>query len=99
MEDSEDNDLFDYYMEIGVIELSGIDESGEIVFKVTDKAKDLAPELWKAHADYVDDTLLELYSKDLISVEYDENLQATISLTEEAQRIIEDKGIMPLDDN
>jgi membrane protease subunit (stomatin/prohibitin family) len=99
MEDSEDNDLFDYYMEIGVIELSGIDESGEIVFKVTDKAKELAPELWKAHADYVDDTLLDLYSKDLISVEYDENLQATISLTEEAQRIIEDKGIMPLDDN
>jgi hypothetical protein len=33
----------------------------------------------------------------LISVEYDENLQATISLTEEAQRIIEDKGIMPLE--
>lgn len=99
MEDSKGNDLFDYYMEIGVIELSGIDESGEIVFIVTDKAKELAPELWKAHADYVDETLLDLYSKDLISVEYDENLQATISLTEEAQRIIEDKGIMPLDDN
>ncbi len=97
MEDSEDNDLFNYYMEIGAIELSGIDESGEIVFKVTDTAKDMAPELWKAHTDYVDDTLLELYSKDLISVEYDENLQATISLTEEAQRIIEDKGIMPLE--
>jgi membrane protease subunit (stomatin/prohibitin family) len=97
MEDSQGNDLFDYYMEIGAIELSGIDESGEIVFSVTDKAKELAPELWKAHADYVDETLLELYSKDLISVEYDENLQATISLTEEAQKIIEDKGIMPLD--
>ncbi len=97
MEESEDNDLFNYYMEIGAIELSGIDESGEIVFKVTDTAKDMAPELWKAHTDYVDDTLLELYSKDLISVEYDENLQATISLTEEAQRIIEDKGIMPLE--
>jgi len=97
MEESENNDLFDYYMEIGAIELSGLDESGEIVFKVTDKAKDLAPELWKAHADYVDDTLLELYSKDLISVEYDENLQATISLTKQAQKIIEDKGIMPLD--
>ena len=97
MEKSEDNDLFNYYMEIGAIELSGIDESGEIVFKVTDTAKDMAPELWKAHTDYVDDTLLELYSKDLISVEYDENLQATISLTEEAQRIIEDKGIMPLE--
>jgi membrane protease subunit (stomatin/prohibitin family) len=93
----EDNDLFDYYMEIGAIELSGIDDSGEIVFKVTDKAKELAPELWNAHADYVDQTLLDLYNKDLISVEYDENLQATISLTEQAQKIIEDKGIMPLD--
>jgi hypothetical protein len=97
MEDPEDNYLFDYYMEIGAIELSGIDEFGEIIFKVTDKAKEIAPELWKAHADYVDEALLDLYSKDLISVEYDENLQATISLTEEAQRIIEDKGIMPLD--
>jgi membrane protease subunit (stomatin/prohibitin family) len=93
----EDNDLFDYYMEIGAIELSGIDDSGEIVFKVTDKAKELAPELWNAHADYVDQTLLDLYNKDLISVEYDENLQATISLTEQAEKIIEDKGIMPLD--
>ena len=99
MEDSEDNDLFDYYMEIGAIELSGIDEFGEIVFKVTDKAKEIAPELWKAHADYVDEALLDLYSKDLISVEYNEDLQATISLTEEAKRIIEEKGIMPLDDN
>jgi hypothetical protein len=99
MEESEDNDLFDYYIEIGAIELSGIDESGEIVFKVTDKAKEIAPELWKAHADYVDEALLDLYSKDLISVEYNENLQATISLTEEAKRIIEEKGIMPLDDD
>lgn len=99
MEDSEDNDLFDYYIEIGAIELSGIDEFGEIVFKVTDKAKEIAPELWKAHADYVDEALLDLYSKDLISVEYNEDLQATISLTEEAKRIIEEKGIMPLDDN
>jgi hypothetical protein len=99
MQDSEDNDLFDYYMEIGAIELSGIDEFGEIVFKVTDKAKEIAPELWKAHADYVDEALLDLYSKDLISVEYNEDLQATISLTEEAKRIIEEKGIMPLDDN
>ena len=97
MEEPDDNDLFDYYMEIGAIELSGIDDSGEIVFKVTDKAKELAPELWNAHADYVDQTLLDLYNKDLISVEYDENLQATISLTEQAQKIIEDKGIMPLD--
>jgi hypothetical protein len=97
VEEPDDNDLFDYYMEIGAIELSGIDDSGEIVFKVTDKAKELAPELWNAHADYVDQTLLDLYNKDLISVEYDENLQATISLTEQAQKIIEDKGIMPLD--
>jgi membrane protease subunit (stomatin/prohibitin family) len=97
VEEPEDNDLFDYYMEIGAIELSGIDDSGEIVFKVTNKAKELAPELWNAHADYVDQTLLDLYNKDLISVEYDENLQATISLTEQAQKIIEDKGIMPLD--
>lgn len=99
MTNSEDGSLFDYYISIGAIEPSGVDETGEMCFLVTEAAKEVAPELWNAHKEYVDDTLLELYKKDLISVEYNENLEATISLTDEAKEIIGMKGIVPLDDN
>ena len=96
MEDSDDEfqrDL-EYYIEIGAIEISGVDEYGEIVFKITDEAEELAPELWQSHKDYIDETLLDLYEKDLISVEYDENLEATITLTEEAKKIAKQHGMI-----
>lgn len=99
MEDSDEEfqrDL-EYYIEIGAVEISGMDEYGEVIFKITDEAEELVPELWQAHKDYIDETLLELYKKDLISVEYDENLEATITLTEEAKKIARQHGMIDLD--
>jgi hypothetical protein len=100
MEDSDDEfqrDL-EYYIEIGAIEISGVDEYGEIIFKITDEAEELAPELWQSHKDYIDETLLDLYEKDLISVEYDENLEATITLTEEAKKIARQHGMIEIEE-
>jgi hypothetical protein len=100
LEDSEDQfdrDL-EYYIEIGAVEISGVDEYGEIIFKITDEAEELVPELWQAHKDYIDQTLLDLYEKDLISVEYDENLEATITLTEEAKKIARQHGMIKLEE-
>ena len=100
MEDSDDEfqrDL-EYYIEIGAIEISGVDEYGEIIFKITDEAEELAPELWQSHKDYIDETLLDLYEKDLISVEYDENLEATITLTVEATKIARQHGMIEIEE-
>lgn len=100
MEDSEDQfdrDL-EYYIEIGAVEISGVDEYGEIIFKITDEAEELVPELWQAHKDYIDQTLIDLYEKDLISVEYDENLEATITLTEEAKKIARQHGMIEIEE-
>jgi hypothetical protein len=87
-----------YYIEIGAIDPVGLDEDGEVIFQVTEKAKELIPEIWEAHAKYVDETLIELYKKNLISVEYDENLEATITLTEEAKKIAKLYGMIDLDE-
>jgi len=95
-EDEFERDL-DYYMEIGAVEFSGVDEYGEIIFKITDEAEHLVPELWQAHKDYIDQTLLDLYEKDLISVEYNENLEATITLTEEAKKIARQHGMIEVE--
>lgn len=94
----EEDDWLNYYFDIGAISFAGVDDNGEIIFEIAENAEEIAPELYRAHKDFIDNALLDLYNKDLISIEYDENLEATITLTEEAKKIIIDKGIMPLDE-
>lgn len=86
-----------YYLEIGAVSLEGIDENGEMLFSISENAKDIAPELWQSHIDYVDRSLMELYEAGLVEVEYDENLEATIHLSPEGQKIAKEKGLIELD--
>ena len=86
-----------HYLEIGVVTLEGMDENGEMIFAIHESAKELAPELWESHIEYVDQSLLELYEAGLVEVEYDENLEATLHLSPEGQRIAKEKGLIELD--
>lgn len=95
-EDSDDNRMA-YYLEIGAIEIAGMDENGEMIFAINDSAKDIAPELWQAHMDYVDKNLIELYKSGYVKVDYNENLEAMISLSKEGYEIAKSKGILPID--
>ena len=85
-----------FYLEIGAIEVMGIEDDGEFIFKITDSAKELAPELWKAHEDHVNSTLLELYEKGLINVSYDESLEAIIEITPEGMNVIKASGLIDI---
>ena len=80
----------DHYIEIGAISIEGVDPDGELILSVTDKAKELAPDLWQAHIEYVD--------KQLIDLEYNENLEATFKLSPTAVEDIKDKGIWLVDE-
>lgn len=82
------------YIEMGVINVEGVDQDGEIIYSIDESAKDLAPELWESHQSYVDRGLLDLYNRGLIQVEYDENLEATIWLSEEGKEIAEKMGYL-----
>lgn len=88
----------DHYIEIGAISIEGVDPDGELILSVTDKAKELAPDLWQAHIEYVDKQLINLYEKGLIEVEYNENLEATFKLSPTAVEDIKDKGIWLVDE-
>lgn len=95
MNDDEDYERkLNYYLEIGAIEIAGINDEGEVVFEVKEKAKEIAPELWESHAKYVDSILLDLYKKDLIEVEYDENLNATIKISQEGFESAKEAGLI-----
>jgi len=96
MEDDKD-DMLDYYIEIGAVEVAGMSEDGEFIYAITPLAKELAPDLWEAHEKHVDESLLSLYDMGLVSVSYDENLEATIELTEEGKKKAKEFGIIQMD--
>ena len=94
----EDDDMrLAHYIEIGAVEIAGVSEDGEIIFSISEKTKELAPELWEAHMEYVDKTLVDLYEAGYIKVDYDENLEAMISMSEEGYEIAKEMGILPMD--
>jgi hypothetical protein len=85
------------YIELGVINVEGVDKDGEIIYSIDESAKDLAPELWESHQAYVDRGLLDLYNRGLIEVEYDENLEATIWLSQEGKEIAKEMGYLDVE--
>ena len=99
----EDDEVFlarlQHYLDIGAIREAGLDENGEILFEIDEvRTKELAPELWESHMQYVDNSLIELYQDGLLDVEYDENLEATFHLSPEGFEIALKKGIIPIED-
>jgi len=96
-DDREEEMQMEHYLEIGAISLAGMDENGEIIYAIEDKAKELAPELWEAHIRYVDESLMKLYKKGLMEVEYDENLEATLHISPEGQIIAREMGLIQMD--
>ena len=86
-----------HYMEIGAVELAGVDDNGEMIFAITEKAKELAPDLWESHQKHVDESLIELYNRGLITVEYNEDLEAIISISDEGKLLAKEFGIIEMD--
>ena len=97
-EDSNDERIA-YYLQIGAISFEGMDENGEIIYAISEDAKELAPELWQSHVDYVDKSLMELYEQGLVEIEYDENLEATLHISPEGQKIAREKGLIEMEFN
>jgi hypothetical protein len=86
------SDLFDHYVAIGAVELDGVAEDGELMFKINDIAKEIAPELWEMHVAMVDETIMELYKKELVEIEYDESLNANIRITDDGIKVLRESG-------
>jgi hypothetical protein len=96
----EDNDhKLAYYLEIGAVSLEGMDETGELIYSISENAKELAPELWESHIEYVDKSIMELYEAGLVEIEYDEDLNATIHISPEGQKLAREKGLIEMDIN
>ena len=93
----DNEDKMEYYLSIGAVELSGMDEDGEFIFNITEKAKILAPELWHAHEEHVNESLVSLYNKGLINVTYNDDLEAIIEMSDEGKKAAKEMGLIEMD--
>jgi hypothetical protein len=94
---SDSDDKMYEYLQMGVIEVVGIEEDGEFIFKITDLAKEIAPELWEVHVEEVDKIFMELFDMGLVNITYNENLEAEFELTEEGKSVAKQYGIVPIE--
>lgn len=90
--------MFDHYIEIGAIEVVGIDDNGEFMLQINPIAETIAPELWQRHRDYMDGIMLELFEKGLVNVEYTEDLEAEFSITEAGKQRLKELGFIDFED-
>jgi hypothetical protein len=102
MEDFEmDQDGFDqmmeHYVEIGAVTVNGIDKSGNFIYVITDKAKELAPDLWEVHHEMIDEALIGLFEQGLIEVEYDEDLNANMKISDTAREVMYQLGYIDME--
>ena len=92
--DEETEAVIQYLVDHGAAEWDGMDEHGERMFKFNmDVLVNVMPELFEQIQGDIDETLLDLFEAGLANVEYDEELQATISLTDEGKLVLKSMGM------
>jgi hypothetical protein len=102
MEDFEMNEdgfdqMMEHYVEIGAVTVNGIDVSGNFIYVITDKAKELAPDLWEMHHEMIDEALVRLFEQGLIEVEYDEDLNANMKISDAAREVMYQLGYVDME--
>jgi hypothetical protein len=89
----EHREIMEYLVEEGAAMLDGIDEDGEPVYKFDlDILEEVMPDLYQVIMDDMDSQLIDLYQKGLIEVDYDENLNARMTVSQEGKQAMIEAG-------
>lgn len=66
----------------GAVEVAGVDEGGTLTYKFTDKAKDIAPELYNSYMQEFYSNIMTLWEKGFLSMDItEENPKINIVLS------------------
>ena len=74
-EPSEDNldEIFNIMLSLGALEISGIDDDNEPIYRVTEKCKDLFPEFYAMHQETVNQITFELWKLGVVDITFHED--------------------------
>jgi hypothetical protein len=95
---SEEDIAIDKLILEGALEVGGIDiESGEILYNFTDKLKEVMPELYNEHLNFVNSEIMYLWETGFLSIEslLDDNPKVNLTLkaydTDKIKELPQDK--------
>lgn len=79
-EDLETDEIINALIEAGALELTSVDRDGDPVYRITEKCKDLFPDLYYEHMKNTDDVSFALWQKGLLEINFtDEGNQISMS--------------------
>lgn len=91
--DIENEELISWLEEQGALHWEGVSEDGEPMFRFDlEVLERVMPALYETIMEEIDADLMELYKKDLVEIEYDENLNAMFRMSEKGIKFFEDLG-------
>jgi hypothetical protein len=99
--DEEHQAIMQYLIEEGAAEISGMDEDGELIYKYDmEVLEEVLPELYHAMMDDIEGIMLDLFDKGLVTVSYDEELNAEMEISPEGRVALMEAGFeIPFDED
>jgi hypothetical protein len=92
----ESEEMVDWLIEVGILEEDGFDEDGELTYTYNfELMKVLVPDMYEEVMNGVNENLINLFSLGFVKIDYDEQLQARFSATEDGMEYF--KSIQPDD--
>ena len=68
------NAIIEHLLETGAMEVLGFDQHSEtFTYKITDKCKEIYPELYEAHFSHVGELAMSLWQKEMIDIVFTDN--------------------------
>jgi hypothetical protein len=93
LSDDEADDFVERMIEAGILIEDGFDEDGELTYTYNfELMKILLPEMYEEIMNGINDNLIDLYEMGLIKIEYNEDLKAVFSATEEGLIFFKNQG-------
>jgi hypothetical protein len=98
LSNEEENELFEYLLEVGALEIDGVASDGEIMFKInSEKMKEYCPDMLEIMREDLESSLLGLYEQGLVEMQYNENLEAIFNISPEGEEALLKMGFYNLD--
>jgi hypothetical protein len=93
LSEEESNDFVERMIEAGILVEDGFDEDGELTYTYNfELMKVLLPEMYDDIMAAINDNLMNLYEMGFVKIEYNEDLKAVFSATEEGITFFKDQG-------
>jgi hypothetical protein len=93
LSEEESNDFVERMIEAGILVEDGFDEDGELTYAYDfELMKVLLPEMYDEIMTGINNNLMDLYEMGFVKVEYNEDLKAIFSATEEGMTFFKNQG-------